>query len=128
MHHRRPSVYLLALLMSLAGALAQTSPTRSAGPSKPEKVVMRIVGDNGFVWHGNDLFYLHVFDIGGTRVKSIDEFKEAILALQPGTEVIWDAGCMRYHELPVAGPLTSINALQDFCTDHGVTFSQVNGY
>jgi hypothetical protein len=119
---------LAALLLSVSTAFAQTgSPTPVESP-KREKIVMHIVGDNGFIWRGNELVYLHVFDIGGKPVKTITEFKEAIAALPPGTEVTWDSGCIIYTTLPVSGPSTTIKALQQFCTAHGVTFSHVSGY
>ena len=92
---------------------------------------MRTAGDNGFVWHGNDIYWLMVFDVGGKRVKTVDELKDAILALPQGAKVLWDSGCLDYSSapLPITGPPITIEALQKFCSDHGVTFTyRVSGY
>ena len=120
----------MLMLLSVAAPFAQGgSPTPATDSSKREKIVMRIVGDNGFIWHGSALEYLHIFDIGGKRVKTVGEFREAILALPPGTEVTWDSGCLVFKTLPVSGPTTTIKALQEFSSDHGVTFLyRVSGY
>jgi hypothetical protein len=71
----------------------------------------------------------HFFQIDGRPIDTLQELKEFIASLPPGSTIKWDSGCIVYSVVPLKDSDLTIDAFTDYCKEHGIKFQYIiSGY